>query len=123
MTHNKIIPYNPILRERARKLRNNSTLTEVILWKLIKNKALGVQFHRQVPLANYIIDFYCHELSLAIEIDGSSHDSKFLYDAHRQNKLESIGITIIRFTNSEIEKNNYTVVQSILKKIEEMKRE
>ena len=67
---NKIIPYNPKLKDLARKLRKESTLSETLLWKQIKNKSLGVEFHRQVPLDNFIVDFYCHELMLAIEIDG-----------------------------------------------------
>ena len=81
---NKIITYNPKLKEYARQLRNNSTLSEVLLWQKIKNKALGVQFHRQVPLKEYIVDFYCHELMLAIEIDGDSHLYKYNYDKKRQ---------------------------------------
>jgi len=54
---NKIIPYNPKLKEYARYLRNNSTLSEVLLWQKIKNKSFEVQFHRQVPLLDYIVDF------------------------------------------------------------------
>ena len=72
---NKIIPYNPRLKQFARKLRNKSTLSEVLLWKQIKAKALGVEFHRQVPIDKYVVDFYSHELFLAIEIDGISHDN------------------------------------------------
>ena len=74
MTANKIIYYNPNLKEKARLLHKNSTLSEIILWKNIKNKSLGYEFHRQVPLDNFIVDFYCHELNLAIEIDGNTHD-------------------------------------------------
>lgn len=60
---NKIIPYRSDLKFLARELRKNSTLAEVILWQSIKKRALGVQFHRQVPMVNYIVDFYCHETS------------------------------------------------------------
>jgi len=60
---NKIIPYNPKLKELARELRKNSTLSEVLLWLKIKAKVMGVEFHRQVPIGNFIVDFYCHELS------------------------------------------------------------
>ncbi len=74
---NRIIPYNPKLKSLARQLRKNSTLAEVLMWKNIKQKVLGVQFHRQVPMLNYIVDFYCHEISLVIEIDGSSHDFNY----------------------------------------------
>ena len=73
MPANKIIHYNPSLKEKARILRKNSTLSEIILWKKIKNKSLGYEFHRQVPLDNFIVDFYCHGLNLAIEIDGNTH--------------------------------------------------
>ncbi len=73
----KIIPYNPELVPLARKLRNNSTLSEVLLWKRIRNKQLfGYDFDRQKPIGNYIVDLYCAELMLAIEIDGDSHDHK-----------------------------------------------
>ena len=71
---NKIIPYNPKLKLLARELRKNSTLSEVLLWQNIKQRGYGVQFHRQVPMLDYIVDFYCHEIGLAIEIDGSSHE-------------------------------------------------
>ena len=88
---NKIIPYNPKLKELARELRKNSTLSEVLLWLKIKGKAMGVEFHRQVPIDNFIVDFYCHELMLAIEIDGNSHDDKQDYDQNRQQILENFG--------------------------------
>jgi len=91
MPRNKIIPYDPKLKARARHLRKNSTLSEILLWQQIKNKALGVQFHRQVSLDKYIVDFYCHELMLTIEIDGPIHDHEEVtkYDLRRQKRLES----------------------------------
>lgn len=64
MPRNKIIPYNPVLRDLARNLPKESTLSEILLWKEIKTKQiLGYQFHRQVPIDNYIVDFFYHELS------------------------------------------------------------
>lgn len=70
----KIIPYNPILKKRAQDLRNNSTPSEIRLWIHLKGKQLcGYDFHRQKPLDNFIVDFYCNELMLAIELDGYSH--------------------------------------------------
>lgn len=96
MTRNKLIYYNPELREKARHLRNESTFSEILLWLKIKGKVFGYEFHRQVPLDEYIVDFYCHELGLAIEIDGSSHDNKFDYDLKRQRRLESLGVRFIR---------------------------
>jgi very-short-patch-repair endonuclease len=88
MTSNKIIPYNRGLKELARQLRKNSTLSEVLLWNNIKNKTLGYEFHRQVPIGEYIVDFFCHELLLAVEIDGSTHDYNFDYDNYKQEELE-----------------------------------
>ena len=110
---NKIIPYNPKLKEYARKLRKNSTLAEVLLWNNIKNRALGVQFHRQVPMLNYIVDFYCHELMLAIEIDGSSHDYRYFEDLNRQNKLEEYGVTFMRFSDVDVKNNMFSVSLSL----------
>ena len=92
MPANKIIHYNPNLKEKARILRKNSTLSEIILWKNIKNKSMGYEFHRQVPLDDFIVDFYCHELNLSIEIDGNTHDFIFENDQTRQKQLEGLGI-------------------------------
>jgi very-short-patch-repair endonuclease len=69
----KIIPYNPELVDLAKKLRNNMTLGEIAMWREIKNKKLGVSFSRQIPIDQYIVDFYCKNLQLAIEVDGSIH--------------------------------------------------
>ncbi len=114
---NNIIPYNPKLKGYARQLRTNSTLSEVLLWQKIKGKALGVQFHRQVPINEFIVDFYCHEIQLAIEIDGSSHDNKYDYDCKRQNVLETKGVQFIRFTNNEINKQLFSVLLALEDKI------
>jgi len=117
---NKIIPYNPKLKLLARQLRKNSTLTEVLLWQKIKQRAYGVQFHRQVPMLNYITDFYCHEIGLVIEIDGSSHDHKILYDAKRQGELEAYGVTFLRFSNEDVKNNMFSVLLVIEEKVEEL---
>jgi very-short-patch-repair endonuclease len=110
---NKIIPYNPKLKDLARKLRKESTLSEVLLWKKIKGKALGIEFHRQVPIDEFIVDFYCHELRLAIEIDGCSHDEKFEYDLKRQEKLESLGVGFLRFNDMDVKRDMYKVIRAI----------
>ncbi len=109
MARNEIIPYNPKLKAYARELRRQSTLSEIILWKGIKSRVLGIQFHRQVPILNFIVDFYCHELKLAIEIDGNSHIGKESYDLYRQEAIENYGVTFIRFTNKEIGKEMFSV--------------
>ena len=63
---------------------------------------MGVEFHRQVPIDVFIVDFYCHELSLAIELDGRIHDHKIWEDASRQARLEELGVSVFRFTNEAV---------------------
>ena len=112
----KIIPYKPALKKIARGLRNNSTLGEVLLWKKLRNKQmLGYDFHRQKPLDQFIVDFFCHELSLAIEIDGASHEADEAQekDAARQERLESLGVKFLRFKESDVRKNMRTVLDII----------
>jgi very-short-patch-repair endonuclease len=117
---NKIIPYNPKLKLLARQLIKNSTLPEVLLWQNIKQRAYGVQFHRQVPMLNYIADFYCHEIGLVIEIDGDSHDHSFLYDAKRQGELEAYGVTFLRLSNEEVKNNMFSVLLVIEETVKEL---
>ena len=71
MSKRKIIPYNPKLTQLAKKLRNESTQTEIYLWLKLKGKQTYVyDFHRQKPIDNYILDFFCYDLMLGIEVDG-----------------------------------------------------
>ena len=112
----KIIPYNPKLKELARQLRNNSTKTEIILWKRLKGKQrFGFNFHRQKPIDNFILDFFCHELMLGIELDGYSHQLEEVQerDAVKTSKMKELGITILRFNDDEIFTNLDQVVLSI----------
>ena len=117
---NKIIPYSPHLKEYSRMLRKNSTLSEVLLWQKIKNKGFEVQFHRQVPMLNYIVDFYCHEIMLAIEIDGDSHMFKYEYDKFRQGELEKKGVKFLRFSDLEVKNNMFSVLLILENEIEEL---
>nr|WP_082856066.1 endonuclease domain-containing protein [Mucilaginibacter sp. L294] len=112
----KIIPYNPTLKALARKLRQNMTFGETLLWNELKeDKLWGLDFDRQRCLDNYIVDFYCKELMLAIEIDGISHDHKeaFNKDELRQQKLESFGITFIRFSEADVKYDILNVIRGI----------
>ena len=121
MPKNPIIPYKPKLKERARELRKNPTLAEKRLWKRIRGKQLGVEIHRQVPVDRFIIDFYCHELLLAIEVDGTSHDSDdvMVKDAERQATIENLGVSFLRFQDEDVLNNLDGVVEEIRKYIEE----
>jgi very-short-patch-repair endonuclease len=123
MSKNFIIAYNPNLKSKARRLRQNSTLAEILLWKNIKGKALGYEFHRQVPIDEYIVDFYCHELQLAIEVDGNSHNYNFAMDELRQHRIENLGIKVIRFTDEDVKRFMNDVLRSIQVIIIEIERE
>lgn len=106
--------YNSGMKIRSRELRNNSTLSEVLLWNELKaRKMRGYQFMRQKPIENYIVDFYCSKLKLIIEIDGEIHNYKFEEDRLRQRKLESLGLSFLRFTDLEVKKNMYNVLRTI----------
>lgn len=115
MPRNIIIPYESRLKEIARELRKNPTLAEKILWREIRKKQLGVEFHRQVPVDRFIVDFYCHELMLAIEVDGASHESEEARarELKRQARLESLGISFLRFKDEEVLNNLDRVVRDI----------
>ena len=112
----KIIPYNPKLKQLARKLRKDMTLGEVLLWDELKDDKLwGFDFDRQRCIDNYIVDFYCKELMLAIEIDGMYHtwEEMFAKDDERQKRLESLGLTVIRFTEADTKADMPNVLRAI----------
>ncbi|HKK46201.1 MAG TPA: DUF559 domain-containing protein [Balneolaceae bacterium] len=109
----KFISYNPKLVPLARKLRNNSTLAEVLLWQQIKGKKLVYDFDRQKPIDNYIVDFFCRQLMLVIEIDGCSHDYKSEYDINRQRNLEGKGITVVRFDDLDVKRRMDAVLRDL----------
>jgi very-short-patch-repair endonuclease len=105
----------PILFARAQQLRRTETPAEKILWKHLSNKKLGVKFRRQHPFHLFIMDFYCHELKLAIEVDGGIHLIKEnrVYDEMRSDLIGEFGIQVIRFTNDEILSEIEVVLQKI----------
>ena len=96
----KIISYNSRLKELARSLRKNMTFSEVKLWNELKNgKMMDYDFDRQRPIGNYIVDFFCKDLQLAIEVDGITHldEKTMLKDEIRQKEIEEMGIHFLRF--------------------------
>ena len=108
------VQYNPRLRQVARILRKNMTLSEILLRKQIKGKQiLGYDFHRQKPIDEYVVDFYCPRLKLVLEIDGDSHDYKEEADRIRQEKLESLGLTVLRFWDSDVKSNVDGIVEQL----------
>ncbi len=92
-------------------------MSEVLLWKELKGKKLeNYRFIRQKPIKKYIVDFYSKELKLAIEIDGVTHDfeeEKNKKDIERQKEIESLGINFLRFSEGEIRKNMFGVIETI----------
>ena len=112
----KILPYNPKLKSLAKALRKNMTFSEVLLWNELKQKKmLGYDFDRQRPIDNYIVDFYCKDLMLALEIDGNSHDYEEVYknDTIRQRRLESMGVKFLRFDDREVKNDMDNVLRTI----------
>ena len=112
----KILPYNPKLKSLAKALRKNMTFSEVLLWNGLKQKKmLGYDFDRQRPIDNYIVDFYCKDLMLALEIDGNSHDYEEVYknDTIRQRRLESMGVKFLRFDDREVKNDMDNVLRTI----------
>ena len=101
-------------KSKARALRKSMTLAEKILWDKLRRRQLkGLFFRRQHPYGMYILDFFCHDANLAIEVDGEIHLNNISYDNERTEYLESTGLTVIRFSNIDIE----TRIDYVLDKI------
>ncbi len=109
----------PMVFELAKKLRNNVTPTEMILWGRLKEYFPQVKFRRQHPISLYIVDIYCHTAKLVIEIDGSIHDLEEVKrrDKARQNDLEELGLKVLRFTTNDILNNLEIVLEKIEKNL------
>ena len=119
------LPYNKNLKQFSRDLRNNSTLGEVLLWQQLRADSInGYKFNRQKPLDNYIVDFYCKKLNLVIEVDGSSHyhEEARLQDQARQEILEAMGLSFLRFDDLDVKKNMAFVLGEIYHFVEECER-
>lgn len=98
-------PYNKNLKQASRDLRNSMTDAENLLWSRLRNKQiLGLQFYRQKPLLNYIVDFYCPVANLVIECDGSQHftDEGLEADRTRDEALTQLGLKVLRFDNGQV---------------------
>ena len=103
-------------KESRKLLRNNSTMAEIKLWNELKGrKADGLKFRRQQGIGYYILDFYCPELKLCVELDGGSHEMKQEYDKGRTLFLNSQGIEVLRFTNEQVLSHVTSVVNEIMR--------
>lgn len=114
------------LRDRRKELRHTMPDAEIIMWsRLNRRQMLGHKFRRQYSVGSYVLDFYCPELKLAIEIDGDTHfrNGADEYDKVRQEEIEQYGIKFLRFMNTEVYHNLNGVLHTIYETTEEMKKE
>jgi len=110
------IPYNIDLKSFSRKLRNHSTVGEILLWMQLRaGQFRGFTFNRQKSLGDYIVDFYCKPLKLVIEVDGGYHitPEQRVMDQQRKQILESMGLHFLRFRDEEVRTDINTVIKTI----------
>ncbi len=118
------IPYKADLRDKARDNRKNPTEPEKQLWyKILRNKQLmNLKFVRQKPLSKYIVDFWCAELMLAIEVDGDTHSEQGVYDEQRTSLLSQFGVRVLRYKNSEVMRNVDGIYNDLVRQITTIKQ-
>mgnify|MGYP000265279284 CR=1 FL=1 len=110
---------SPKLMRRAAVLRNNPTKAERLLWSKLRQRKLGVKFRRQHLLGNFILDFYCPAVRIAIELDGACHAKTIESDRKRDEKLAHLGVQVLRFENQDVFTDMDSVLASIQKKLSE----
>ncbi len=113
----KMKRYPHYIIDLARKLRKQATPSEEILWECLRNRRLsGLKFKRQHHIDRYIVDFYCAEMKLVVELEGSIHEEKdqIEYDDYRMKYLEGRGLCVMRFRNEEVVNSRETVLDTIL---------
>ena len=111
-----IIPGQPVTKEklhRAKELRREMTPAEKILWEELRANKLGVHFRRQQVIQGFIVDFYCHQAGLVVEVDGDVHDLQKEEDERREKVLSEMGLRIVRFQNDEVVRDLSVVVGKI----------
>lgn len=113
MRHKKRIQNLVAYKHLRKTLRNNPTNAESFLWSKIKNNFLDFKFRRQHGIGDYIVDFYCSEIKLVIELDGEVHEYKYESDIKRDNFLVEQGIKILRYRNEEVMKNIEGILDDI----------
>lgn len=115
-----MLPYNIALKNRSRRLRQEMTDAERLLWlRLRRKQLLGVQFYRQKPLGNYIVDFYAPRAKMVIEVDGAQHlePSGIEADAERDGYLSRLGLNVLRFDNLQVLRETEAVLDTIRLKL------
>ncbi len=128
---NKIIKTNPMNKKIdpqllifAKSMRHTATDAEHLMWQILRAKRfMNLKFRRQHVIASYIVDFYCHELGLVIELDGSQHgmDDAIEYDAERTKFLEALGLTVVRYWNYDVLGRTVVVLEDLWRVCFELK--
>ena len=113
---------SPAIKQRAKELRLEQTPAEKKLWRILHDRRLGdYKFRRQHPIGRFIVDFYCAEAGLIIEIDGDSHADQVDYDLERTKWLQDRDYHVIRFTNRDVKQNLGGVAEKILELCDQLK--
>ncbi|MEM6714807.1 MAG: endonuclease domain-containing protein [Cyanobacteria bacterium P01_C01_bin.147] len=110
--------------EKRRRLRQNATPAEQLVWQRLRDRQVeNCKFRRQYSVDAFVLDFYCPELRLAIEIDGDSHNSEeaVAYDLARQRTIEALGIQFLRFTNREVSGQLDVVIEQIAQTVRDLR--
>ena len=108
-------PYNPALTKLAKGLRSHGTITEAMMWNVLKNNHTGYTFTRQKSILNFIADFYCRELNVVVEIDGTTHfgTKDYLDDCERDRQMQAIGIRVVRIIDADVRRSPSSAAQYI----------
>jgi len=112
--------YQPQLKETVRTLRKNMTDSELKLWSRIRRRQMhGLQFYRQRPIGHYIVDFYCPQAQLVLEVDGSEHINKYKNskDQYRDHYLKQQGVRVLKFDNLQVLHQIDAVIERIYRSI------
>jgi very-short-patch-repair endonuclease len=108
--------HSPATLSRARRLRRDMSLPEVLLWQILRTKPMGLKFRNQHPVDDYVADFYCHSAKTLIEIDGKSHDmgDQPEFDEERDARLNSLGYQVVRIPATDVLKCPTTVAEQLV---------
>ncbi|MGZ8556892.1 MAG: endonuclease domain-containing protein, partial [Chitinophagaceae bacterium] len=115
MKENMFYGASHLIFQKAEELRNRKTPAEELLWKLIHINEWKLKFRRQHPVANWVVDFYCHSIKLVVELEGGIHEEEEVKrnDEERESYLKRMGLTVLRFKNEEVLVNKKSVLEKI----------
>jgi very-short-patch-repair endonuclease len=124
ITNLRELPYNPRLKDYSREMRKNSTWGEITFWcDMLRKRKTGYQFNRQKIIGNYIVDFYCAELKLVVEIDGTIHDEQVEYDKQRDKILNSMGLLVIHYEDHKVKEQFEKIEEDFKKRLKDRAKE